>query len=468
MIILVHSYQSLVRMPTKFLLLLLLVFYACESKDADGSALSTSDKPAAEKLVHDTLHVATMYGSSSYYSFRDEYLGYDYEMADDLAEFAERPLKVHLAKTSDEMLQMLRKNEVEIVAYNIYETKPLKKEFDFVLFQEDSYMVLVQRLGLRTITDIHELEGKTVTVIENSIYLQRLQSLNNSLGGSIKIRTVSDTVSVDSLIEMVGEKKIDFTIAHYKKAIQHKNYNRLLDCRIRVGFDQRNGWLIQKNNNVMRQLIVAWEKETDTELLQSQLYEKYNHRNPYFISQRIRIPRGAISPYDAYFKKYATQINWDWRLLAAVAFHESGFDPNQASPKGASGLMQLMPRTAAHFGLKYSEILDPEKNIDASVQYIKSLNLLFRKVDNTEERVKFILASYNSGPAHIMDAMALARKYGKNPYIWYGHVEYYLSKKHEPEFYNDEVVKFGAFRSGVTLRYVRNTLETFRKYKGSI
>jgi len=102
------------------------------------------------------------------------------------------------------------------------------------------------------------------------------------------------------------------------------------------------------------------------------------------------------------------------------------------------------------------------------VQYIKSLNLLFRKIENQEERKKFILASYNSGPAHILDAMALAEKHGKNQYIWFEHVEYFLSKKHEPEYYNDEVVKYGRFRSGETIRYVRNTLDTYQKYKGKM
>lgn len=455
-------------MPAKLLWLLLFVFYACEFKETGSDTAPDAGKSPAEETVRDTLHVATMYGSLSYFNFRDEVMGNDYEMADDLATYAGRPLKIHLAKTSDEMLIMLRNNKVDIVAYSMYETKNLKDEFRFVASQEDSYMVLVQQIGLKTVSDIHELVGKTVTVTENSVYHQRLINLNKELGGGINIQTVSDTISIDRMIEMVAEKKIDYTVAHYKTAIQHRNFNRRLDCRIELGFQQKNGWLIRRDDNATLDLIAEWEKDPNTELLKSQLYGKYNYRNPYFISQKLSIPKGAISPYDAYFKKYAPEINWDWRLLAAVAFHESGFDSAQVSRKGASGLMQLMPRTAANFGLSRSNILNPEKNIEASVQYIKSLNLLFRKIGNAEERVKFILASYNSGPAHVLDAMALAEKYGKNPNIWFGHVEYYLSKKHEPEIYNDEVVKYGYFSSAVTLRYVRNTLDTYNKYKGRI
>lgn len=455
-------------MPAKLLWLLLFVFYACEFKETGSATAPDAGKSPAEETVRDTLHVATMYGSSSYFNFRDEVMGNDYEMADDLATYAGRPLKIHLAKTSDEMLNMLRNNKVDVIAYSIYETKILKEEFRFVAFQEDSYMVLVQRIGLKTVSDIHELVGKTVTVTENSVYHQRLINLNKELGGGINIQTVSDTIPIDRMIEMVAEKKIDYTVAHHKTAIQHRNFNRRLDCRIELGFRQKNGWLIRRDDSATHNLITGWEKDPDTELLKSQLYGKYNYRNPYFISQKLLIPKGAISPYDVYFKKYAPEINWDWRLLAAVAFHESGFDSAQVSRKGASGLMQLMPRTAANFGLSRSNILNPEKNIEASVQYIKSLNLLFRKIGNAEERVKFILASYNSGPAHVLDAMTLAEKYGKNPNIWFGHVEYYLSRKHEPEIYKDEVVKYGYFSSAVTLRYVRNTLDTYNKFKGRI
>lgn len=88
-----------------------------------------------------------------------------------------------------------------------------------------------------------------------------------------------------------------------------------------------------------------------------------------------------------------------------------------------------MPRTAANFGLTRKTMLNPEKNIEAGVQYIKSLNLTFRKINNKEERIKFILAAYNSGPAHVLDAMALAEKHGKNPHIWYRNVGILPHKK---------------------------------------
>mgnify|MGYP003737859135 CR=1 FL=1 len=90
--------------------------------------------------------------------------------------------------------------------------------------------------------------------------------------------------------------------------------------------------------------------------------------------------------------------------------------------------------------------------------------MIYRKIEDKDERIKFILASYNSGPAHILDAMALAEKYGKNPHIWFDNAEYYLAKKNEPEFYKDPVVKYGIFRAKETLRYVPNVLNTYEKF----
>lgn len=231
-----------------------------------------------------------------------------------------------------------------------------------------------------------------------------------------------------------------------------------------IGFNQRNGWMIRKENIELQKAIENWEKKDYTEILQANLTHKYWNRSIYFAQKKVRIPKGAISPYDKLFKKYAKEINWDWQLLAAVAFHESRFDSSQVSWAGAAGLMQLMPRTAANFGLNRQNIFNPEKNIEAGVQYIKSLNLSFRRIENRDERIKFILAGYNSGPAHIFDAMALAKKHGKNPQIWFENVEYFLKKKSDPEFYNDPVVKFGKFRSKETVSYVINTLETYEKY----
>jgi len=415
-------------------------------------------------IASDTLRVATIKGSTSYFLFRDELMGYDYEMAENLAKNLNVNLKISVAQSEREMAILLQERKVDIVAYNVYETKELKRLFHYVLPQSESYQVLVQSMGKNVLSDITELAGKEVYVHANSIFYQRLEALNKEIGGTINIIIASDSLTNDDLIEMVANKKIKYTLAYNNVASLHKTYEKRLDYRLPVGFNQRNGWLVRNRSIELLKYIKNWEKLPKTERRQSVLYSKYWEKSPYFASRKVKIPKGAISPFDQYFKKYAIQIGWDWRLLAAVAFHESRFDKTEVSYAGASGIMQLMPRTAANFGLDRITIFDPEMNIEAGVHYIKSLNMLFRRIESKDERIKFILAAYNSGPAHVLDARALANKYGKNPDIWYNHVEYFLLKKNEPEFYQDPVVKYGFYRGKETVRYVQNTLDTYDKY----
>jgi membrane-bound lytic murein transglycosylase F len=443
------------------------LFFSCNSDKIKLSGLLPAS-PDTDSVSTDTLRVAMLYGPNDYFNFAGQSMGYNYELVQNYASFSAKTLKVMQFRSEKEMFVKLREKEVDLVAASIYETRVLKSMFHFAGHQDPSYLVLVQRLGLNTITEPNELKGKTVHVINHSSAYERLKNMSSEIGGAIDIVVLPDTLHTGNLIEMVAQKKIEFAVADHKTASIYREAYPKLDVRMRIGFTQRNGWLVRQSCDSLIYSLEKWSKDDETAILQSVLFEKYRIRNPFFSSQKMRIPRGSISPYDHYFKKFAAEIQWDWRMLASIAFHESRFDSAQISPRGASGLMQLMPRTAANFGLNRQNIFNPGKNIEAGVQYIKSLNMMFRKIENKEERVKFILAAYNSGPAHILDAMALAEKYGRNPHIWFGHVDYYLEKKNDPQFYNDEVVRYGQFRSGYTLKYVRNVLQTFHKYNGGV
>jgi membrane-bound lytic murein transglycosylase F len=406
-----------------------------------------------------------MYGSTSYFIFRDEVMGYDYELVTQLAKSMHVKLKITIANDEEELVKLLSERKIDLAAYNMIETKELKKHFSFVFPQSCSYQVLVQNSGANQISEIAELEGKTVYVKANSIFHKRLKSLNDEIGGKINIALAPDSITNEDLIDMVGNKKIEYTLTFRNTGLLYKTYHKGLDCHLQVGFNQHNGWLVSNNSPKLKAAIESWALQPVMEQTKARLFAKYWQKSPYFSLRNVSIPKGSISPYDALFKKYAPLINWDWRLLAAIAFQESRFDKSEVSWAGAAGLMQLMPRTAANFGLDRQTVFVPEMNIEAGVQYIKSLNLLFRKIEDKDERIKFILASYNSGPSHIFDAMALASKYGRDANTWFDNVAYFLDKENDPKYYQDPVVKYGKYRSNETLRYVENTLEIYDKYK---
>ena len=177
------------------------------------------------------------------------------------------------------------------------------------------------------------------------------------------------------------------------------------------------------------------------------------------------LPKGAISVYDDLFKKHAKGTKYDWHFLAAICYHESRFQNNLVSWAGAAGIMGLMPRTAKSLGLTSEDRMNPDLSIGAAVELLDRLDKIFRKVENNEERMKFILAAYNAGNGHVNDAQALAGKYGANPYIWEDNVQKYLELKSNPEYYNDPVCKVGYFRGGETIKYVNNVQSTIERFR---
>lgn len=174
---------------------------------------------------------------------------------------------------------------------------------------------------------------------------------------------------------------------------------------------------------------------------------------------------GVISHYDVYFQQYCRAIRWDWRLMAAQCYQESTFDPQARSWAGACGLMQIMPTTADHLGLARSDMFDPEKSIAAAARLIRELNHTFNDIRNQQERIKFILAAYNGGANHVRDAMALARKNGRDSQRW-SDVSHYIQMLAQPEYYNDPVVKYGYMRGSETAGYVEKIMQRWNGYRG--
>lgn len=239
---------------------------------------------------------------------------------------------------------------------------------------------------------------------------------------------------------------------------------------IPCGYSTEQGklsWAAREGNTELADSIKNWYKPEIAANVKREERELFStqsiHRHVY--APMLNTQAGIISNYDHLFKRYAPIARWDWRLLAAQCYQESCFDPKAYSWAGAKGLMQIMPETARHLGLAESEVYEPEQNIYAAVRYINELNSHFTDIRNPEERKFFILASYNGGFFHIRDAMALAKKNGKNPHKWI-HVAEYVLKLSTPEYYNDPVVKYGYMRGSETANYVSAIYSRWQKYRG--
>jgi membrane-bound lytic murein transglycosylase F len=173
---------------------------------------------------------------------------------------------------------------------------------------------------------------------------------------------------------------------------------------------------------------------------------------------------GIISRWDGLFIKYSKPLRWDWRLMAAQCYQESTFDPNARSWAGACGLMQIMPSTADQIGLERSRIMQPEDNVAAAARLLGQLEGKFSDVSPRTNRLPFVLAAYNGGYHHVRDAMALARKHGRNSESW-EEVKTYILALQQPQYYNDSVVQYGYLRGSETAAYVDDILARWRQYR---
>lgn len=174
----------------------------------------------------------------------------------------------------------------------------------------------------------------------------------------------------------------------------------------------------------------------------------------------------TISPYDNIFKRVARRHHLDWRLLSAIAFCESRFNPEVQSARGAVGMMQVMPHIAAHWDVTADELLDPAINIDVACRLYKSTQKQLRLSKEVAEidRIAFTVAAYNCGASRVTDARNLTAYYDEARDDWATVCDYMLLLTEE-EFYNHEAVVGGRFREPhITAAYTNKVLKKYEQY----
>ena len=423
-------------------------------------------------LLPDTLRIGTIYSPTSYFMYRGETLGFDYRLIKSFCDEKNIVMDIVVAPGLETLVELLDSGHIDIAAYEIPITAEYKRKVHSCGPVSMNSQVLVQPKSDNIIRDVTELVGKDIYVERNSKYQFRLENLNEELGGGIRIHTVNrDTLITEDLIQMVSDGSIPLTVVDSDIARINKTYFKNLDITLPISFAQRSAWGVSTDKSWIGDSIDAWLKLDEPRQKYSWLLKRYfelaKNEN---ISSSLNFKNGKISIYDNLFKKYAKTIDWDWRLIASQGYVESRFDTTVVSWVGARGIMQVMPSTARALGLNPEEIVKPEPNIRTAVEIIRILEKSFQnRISNDVERKKFVVAAYNSGAAHIYDAMAIAKKIGKNPAIWENNVEDALLLKANPDFYNDtSICKYGYFRGRQTCTYVKQVFEIFDKCKNNI
>jgi membrane-bound lytic murein transglycosylase F len=386
--------------------------------------------------------------SFSYFIYKGHPMGYEYELLRLLAKQLKVGLKIKVT------------SGVEHAHFYTYQVLVQRKP-------ENWRHLSLEEINSKLIRDPADLVGKNVHVIKGTSHEVRIKNLSEELGGDIHIQEDTLSLESESLIRKVALGEIELTVADHTMARINEAYYPNLDINTVLSLPQQIAWAVRKNSPELEGVINTWLSEIKSRPTFMVIYNRY-FKSPrtsvtHLQSDYSSLGGNKLSRYDELIQSNAKKLDWDWRLLASVVYQESKFMPDGESWAGARGLMQLMPATAKRFGA--SDLNDPRQSMKAGVNYLKYLEKYWmNRIADEKERLKFVLASYNAGLAHILDARKLCRKYGKNEALWED-VEYFLLKKSEPEYYRDPLVVAGYCKCEEPVNYVREVLERYEEYK---
>jgi membrane-bound lytic murein transglycosylase F len=411
---------------------------------------------------------ASLYSHSIY---KGVLMGLDYELINLFAQENGMKVEVNVIKEAANMIDSLQAGEGDMIAFGYNITPERLEKVDFSLPVIDGKHCLVQRRQKTSITDtVAHLDGKVVMIRKNSCFKSTLESYAKSHNMTIQIQEADETVTDEDLIQMVAKGKIDYTITYDYVAknvsvfYDNINYSVALTKKLPVS------WVVSKESEGLLETLNQWIRKRRHSLEYNLIIQKYNdlsESRKATLRQNLPLAKaGNVSEYDGIIKKYAQQIHWDWKLIAALVFQESRFNPTAKSWVGATGLMQLMPVTAKDLGLQPHQLISPEHNLKAGIKYLQWLEKSLQPhIHDKTELVKFVLAAYNVGLGHVLDARRLAEKYHLNAQKWEGNVEQMLLKISKPEYYKDKVVKCGYCRGKEPVSYVKNILGYYSSYQ---
>ncbi len=424
----------------------------------DMSQQAHRDWPEIQK--NKVLRMLTLNNPSSYFLWRGELMGFDYDLVQHFAEQNDLYLSVIVKDDMDSLLVALKNGEGDIASASI--TATLERESIGVTFT-DPYLTVTEQLvgvsGRPPITAIEELAGSTIVANPQTSFWQTLQGLQSTLPFELIANSDSST---EHLIAMVAEGKYDFTVADSHLALMEKTYRSDIDSYWDLTENSPVSWAVRPDQPELLFQLNRYIKKTRKGHFYNVSFEKYfelPRKIELYAKYRVT-DQSKLSPYDEIVKRHARAYNFDWRLVVSQMYQESRFNPRARSFAGARGLMQVMPRTARKLG--YSDLNNPENGIAAGIAYMGWLQARFPGNIPMQEKIYFTLAAYNAGTGHVRDAQQLARQLAKDPNRWFGHVEEAMLLLSKRKYYSKS--NFGYVRGSEPVNYVKDIKARYLAY----
>lgn len=399
----------------------------------------------------------TKNNANTYYTYRDEPVGFEYDL---LALFADHlGVELELKTPSwDSMFDELEEGSGHLIAAGVTATDNRRERFDF----SDPTMMVQQQIvvhkGRNGINGLDDLAGTSVHIRPESSYQERLHEL---VADGLKIDIIlHPDIPTEELIREVARGELPATIADSNIALLNRRYYPDIRIAFPISEEQPVGWMVRKGDTALLKEINRFLRKIRENGQYSRIYEKYYANVHVFdyldlkkFARRLetRLPR-----YRELIQREAASAGLDWRMIAAVIYQESHFNPNARSYTGVKGLMQVTLTTAKEMGI--TNRLDPEQSVRAGVRYLAALYDRFDDIENPRQRFLFALASYNVGYGHVRDAQQIAGEKGLPTGRWTT-MQKVLPLLRNPEIYRK--TRYGYCRGTEPVRYVRRVLMYF-------
>ncbi len=409
------------------------------------------------------LRVLLRNNAASYFLHKGELMGFEYELAKAFAKANGLRLEVIVPQSHDQMLRWLRDGRGDVAAGFL---EPDPTMVDQGIAYSRAYHHAPRHLVVHadeSLDGIDALSGRAVVVRRSSPYWTDMLALREQ-GVDFELRAAPEDAETEELIAQVAAGEIAATVAdEHLLDIELARGLAVKSGRILTG-DRAHAVAVRAGNPRLLAALDEFIAKSYRGLLYNILYTKY-FTNPRAIrhlaaGRFVGADGQGLSPYDAIIQRYAERYGFDWRLIAAQVYQESRFDRSASSFAGATGLMQLMPRTARAMG--FDALDGADDDIHAGVKYLDWVRQRFEPSLPFNQRLWFSLAAYNAGHGHVQDARRLARQKGWDADRWFGNTEramLLLSKK----AYASKA-RFGYVRGIEPVSYVRNIRHRYRAY----
>lgn len=412
-------------------------------------------------IARGELRVSTINSPLTYAAINNKDYGLDYELAKRFADYLGVKLKVTLRQNISQLFDDLDAGKTDMLAAGlVYNTERVKNYQAGPTYYSVSQQ-LVYRVGGNRPRTLAGINAEQLAIAPGHVALNDLQALKESKYPDLNWR-VDEKRGTTALMQAVIDGTLEYTVADSVAVSLFQRVHPELAVALDISDEQPVTWFSEKSeDNSLSAAMLDFFNSMNEDGTLARLEEKYlGHGNDFdYVDTRtfLRAVQNTLPDLKPLFEKYARQI--DWRLLAAIAWQESHWDPQATSPTGVRGMMMLTRNTAQSLGL--TDRTDAEQSLDGGMRYLQDMMAKVPEAIPKEERIWFALAAYNMGYAHMLDAMALTKKQKGNPNSW-SDVKQRLPLLSQKPYYSR--LKYGYARGHEAYAYVEN----IRKYHISL